>query len=184
MAELGRARAYEKYHQACFESKLFLYKSWKPQARAYFKLFKNQAHRASSLGLIYCKPKIRPGPSIPSPGSFHFYAGCCKKTNLKTNSWFFHQMGFWQFFSSVLLRPKTWQEIYVPRFLALRPNPDLNSTQFDQDAKERTLTFQRNCLSHPWGNFFDSIQTFFAETSSGSNARALNVGLVFSEATY
>ena len=30
-----------------------------------------QACWASSLGLIYCKPKIRPGPSSSSPGSFH-----------------------------------------------------------------------------------------------------------------
>ena len=35
------------------------------------RFFKNQALWASSLGLIYCELKIRPGPSSPSPGSFH-----------------------------------------------------------------------------------------------------------------
>ena len=32
-----------------------------------------------SLGLIYCKPKIRPGPSSPSLGSFHLKAERVKK---------------------------------------------------------------------------------------------------------
>ena len=37
---------------------------------AYFEPFGKVTRPASSLGLIYCKPKIRPGPSSPSPGSF------------------------------------------------------------------------------------------------------------------
>ena len=34
-------------------------------------LRENLTRRASSLGLIFCEPKISPGPLSPSPGSFH-----------------------------------------------------------------------------------------------------------------
>ena len=40
-------------------------KYWKLQARAYFELFYNPG--SSSLGLIYCGPKIRPEPRLVPP---------------------------------------------------------------------------------------------------------------------
>ena len=48
-------------------------KKWKLRARACSELFEKPG--LSSLELIYCEPKIRPGPSSPSPGSFPLYLG-------------------------------------------------------------------------------------------------------------
>ena len=47
-------------------SKLFPYKKWKLQARAYFEHFSKirlVKPQASSLGLFHCPSKVRPGPS-------------------------------------------------------------------------------------------------------------------------
>ena len=63
--EPKRARAWPSYPRACFEPELFTNKYAKTWIRAYLKPL------GKFLCLIYCEPKIRPGPSSPRPGSFH-----------------------------------------------------------------------------------------------------------------
>ena len=73
-AQFSQARAWQNFPRALFEPELFIYKNCKIQAWACFELFGRLVEPlAWGLFTIKPKPKIRPGPSSPSPGSFHLY---------------------------------------------------------------------------------------------------------------
>ena len=60
-----QALACQKMLQACFEPELL--------QKNYFELFCNLVSSNIEPGVIYCEPKIWPGPLSSSPGSLHLY---------------------------------------------------------------------------------------------------------------
>ena len=69
--EPRKAQAFNNFPRTCFKPELFTNKAGTSKLEPPLIFYENKACWATSQGLIYSKPKIRPGPASPSPCSFH-----------------------------------------------------------------------------------------------------------------
>ena len=162
-----RAQACPNFPQACFEPELVTYRNLKIQARACLELFWKLG--LLSLGFLYCKPKIRPGPQSPSPGSCHLY---------------------WLNSPTLVLPPPPLCTL-IPHFRGNFPPQNGVASKIDWNRFRRSFFLENGLLNDVWGKKDDVLnephpsghngkcQVGFSRKVAGSNSsvRALSHSL-------